>query len=73
MRPYTWIAHTGEVRCFFLRCYRIPVTHFSTKALFPDRAFPDQPCEETAGADAIKRLLAANNDRRFETRVITTG
>jgi hypothetical protein len=53
--------------------FAVWATHFSTKALFPGRTFPDQPCEETAGANAIKRLLAARDDRRFETQVITTG
>lgn len=60
-------------------CYNVMVTHLTTRALFPDRQFPDQPCEETAGAAAIqqivaelKRIEAERYDRCFERLVITT-
>lgn len=57
----------------------VKVNHLMTKALFPDRQFPDYPCEETAGAAAIKRIEAELKrieaerfDRCFERLVITT-
>jgi hypothetical protein len=57
----------------------VKVNHYLTKALFPDRQFPDMPCEETAGAAAIKRIETELKriktdqfDRRFEPIVITT-
>jgi hypothetical protein len=60
-------------------CYGVMVNHLMTKALFPDRKFPDMPCEETAGAAAIQRLMIEHkrievqqSDRRFERLVITT-
>jgi hypothetical protein len=60
-------------------CYGVMVNHLTTKALFPDRRFPDQPCEETAGAAAIQRIMfelkrteVEQFDRRFEPLVITT-
>jgi hypothetical protein len=61
-------------------CHGVMVNHLMTKALFPDRRFPNQPCEETAGAAAaiqrivaeLKRIEVDRFDRCFERLVITT-
>lgn len=60
-------------------CYGVMVNHLTTKALFPGRQFPDQPCEETVGEAAIQRIVAElqrieaeRYDRRFGPSVITT-
>jgi len=44
------------------------VTHLATKALFPDRAFPHLPCEETAGSAALKRLNVGRFNRAANDR-----
>lgn len=38
--------------------YGVMVNHLLIKAMFPDRHHPDTPCEETAGAEAVRRLEA---------------
>lgn len=60
-------------------CYGVMIDHLMTKALFPDRQFPDQPCEETAGTAAIRRNMAELKrinpeqfDRQLGQMVITT-
>lgn len=37
--------------------YCVWVTHLTTKAMYPDRQYPRKPCLETAGREAIDRLV----------------
>ncbi len=49
------------------------INHLATKAAFPDRQYPDRPCDETAGPKAVKRLQADVFDRCLERLSIPIG
>jgi hypothetical protein len=60
-------------------CHGVLVNHLMTKALFPDLQFPDLPSKETAGAEAIQRIIAElkrieleQYDRCLGSLVVTT-